>query len=73
MEGLSVHHIQQGHIVSQRHRYVEGVRFQCQAVIRVHLGRLGRVRRDLALVSQQGCEQKQMHLGQVLADASPLA
>lgn len=47
--------------------------FQSQAVVEVHGGRPRRVLVDAALVGEQGREEEELQLGQVLADAPPLA
>ena len=64
--------VQQAHVVPELHLDGEGQRLQGQPVAVVHLGGVGRVGAEVALVGQQRGEEEQLHLGQVLSDAAPL-
>lgn len=65
--------IQQPHIFSQRQCYVEGMRFQSQTIVVVQFGWSGWVCSDVALVGDQGREEEQLQLGQLLTNAAPLS
>lgn len=47
--------------------------FQSQTIVVVQCGRPGRVCSDVALVDDDGCEEEEMQLGQLLTNAPPFA